>query len=496
MTNQSLQPLDSERRQEVLAPGVAGRVPERPTRPPARQQWRDLARRLHFYAAVLVGPFVLVAALSGVLYAASPTLEQVVHQRELHTTIVPGATEIPLSEQIQASRVVIGDAPVLAVRPATEPGGTTRVMVADPQARESFRRAVFIDPVTAEVRGDLPVYGGTGSLPVRTWIDQLHRNLHLGETGRLYSELAASWLWIIALAGVVLWLTGPRRPRRTRTRPQWARARFVSAHRTIGLVILLGALMLSATGLTWSRLAGENVTQWRSALGWTTPKLATALAGGAAPEAVEHHPGAGSSTAESGTGQNAMELNRIDHVAALAYTEDLMDTVQIEITPPTGVGQAWSVAEIGSSWPTQNDAVAVDPNRHAVTDTLRFGSFPLPAKLATWGIDLHMGLLFGVWNQLALGMLGLGLVAGVVTGFTMWWMRRPTRGSSWAMGRAPAPALIGNSPTLVVAVAVIAVGVGLALPLVGIPLLGFLLLDVALRRWKRRRHGQRPLSSP
>lgn len=496
MTNQPLQRLDSEHRQNTLAPGGPGREPERPTRRPARQQWRDLARRLHFYAAVLVGPFVLVATLSGVLYAASPTLEQVVHQRELRTTIVPGATEIPLSEQIQASRVVIGDAPVLAVRPATEPGATTRVMVADPQARESFKRAVFVDPVTAEVRGDLPVYGGTGALPVRTWIDQLHRNLHLGEPGRLYSELAASWLWIIALAGVALWLTGPRRTRRPRTRRRWSRARFVSAHRTIGLVILLGALMLSATGLTWSRLAGENVTQWRSALGWTTPKLATSLAGGAAPEVVEHHPGAGSSTG-SGTGQNAMELNRIDHVAALAYTEDRMDSVQIEITPPTGAGQAWSVAEIGSSWPTQGDAVAVDPSRHAVTDTLRFESFPLPAKLATWGIDLHMGLLFGVWNQVALGVLGLGLVAGVVTGFTMWWKRRPTRGSSWAMGRAPAPALIENSPTwMIVVVAAIAVGVGLALPLVGIPLLGFLLVDVALRRWKRRSHGQHPLSSP
>ncbi|MBL0888735.1 PepSY domain-containing protein [Myceligenerans sp. I2] len=65
-------------------------------------------------------------------------------------------------------------------------------------------RAVFVDPGTGEVRGDLTVYGTSGALPLRTWVDQLHRNLHLGDPGRLYSELAASWLGIVALAGLGL----------------------------------------------------------------------------------------------------------------------------------------------------------------------------------------------------------------------------------------------------------------------------------------------------
>ena len=88
-------------------------------------------------------------------------------------------------------------------------------MFADPALGESESRAIFINPANAEVRGDLTVYGTSGVLPSGTWIDQLHRNLHLGDAGRYYSELAASWLWVIALAGLALWLTKPRRKNTT-----------------------------------------------------------------------------------------------------------------------------------------------------------------------------------------------------------------------------------------------------------------------------------------
>lgn len=48
------------------------------------------------------------------------------------------------------------------------------------------------------------MYGTSGVLPLRTFLDQLHSNLLLGKWGRFYSELAASWLgfnfkWAIQL---------------------------------------------------------------------------------------------------------------------------------------------------------------------------------------------------------------------------------------------------------------------------------------------------------
>ncbi len=42
----------------------------------------------------------------------------------------------------------------------------------------------------------MTVYGTSGILPLRQWIDYAHRSLLLGDSGRLYSELAASWMWV------------------------------------------------------------------------------------------------------------------------------------------------------------------------------------------------------------------------------------------------------------------------------------------------------------
>ncbi|CAM5724353.1 hypothetical protein SGLAM104S_07749 [Streptomyces glaucescens] len=92
--------------------------------------------------------------------------------------------------------------------------------------------AVFVDPYTAKVEAPLEQYGATGALPLRTWIDELHRDLHLGETGRLYSELAASWLWVIASGGLVLWFS--RRRALRLLRGTTGRRRTLGLHGTVG----------------------------------------------------------------------------------------------------------------------------------------------------------------------------------------------------------------------------------------------------------------------
>lgn len=89
---------------------------------------------------------------------------------------------------------------------------TTRVQFASADLGASESRALFVDPYTLAIKGDMTVYGTSGVLPLRTWLDKLHSSLLLGDLGRNYSELAASWLWVAALGGVALWLaTRPKR---------------------------------------------------------------------------------------------------------------------------------------------------------------------------------------------------------------------------------------------------------------------------------------------
>ncbi|TDC22112.1 PepSY domain-containing protein, partial [Streptomyces sp. 8K308] len=248
------------------------------SRPPNRSAgWaalRPLVLRLHFYAGVLVAPFLLVAAASGMLYALSFQLERVVYADELRVPVGDGL-ELPLSAQVAAAREAYPDGTISAIRPSPEAGATTRVLLAGtPGVDDDKTLAVFVDPYTAEVRGALEQYGSTGALPVRTWIDELHRDLHLGAPGRLYSELAASWLWVVTGGGLLLWLSRWRARRaRGEKRPASGRRRTMGRHGTLGVTVAAGLFFLSATGLTWSTYAGANVTELRTSLGQETPDV-------------------------------------------------------------------------------------------------------------------------------------------------------------------------------------------------------------------------------
>lgn len=490
-------------------PATSTAPPSPPGAPPAphRAGFRPLLTRLHFYAGVFVAPFVLVAAVSGLLYAVSPQLEQVVHRAQL-TTDSRGPA-LPLDEQVAAARSAQPDLPLLAVRPAPETGATTRVLFDDGRTAASKQLAVFVDPVDGDVQGSLTAYGSSGALPVRTWIDELHRGLHLGDPGRVYSEMAASWLWVIALAGLALWWTGPSRGGlAARLRPRRGgspRRRTLSWHGAVGSWVVLGMLGLSATGLTWSQYAGANVTELRSALDWSTPAVTADLAGHEGHAATGHeghgaghggHGGAanGGRGAEAGRAGAAETAQRGTGYQAAYDAGRGADLVgPLEVAGPTGPTAAFVVQELDKSWPTQADAAAVDPATDEVVDVVRFEDYPLAAKLARWGIDAHMGLLFGVWNQLALVMLAGALVTMIVLGYRMWWQRRPTRSHRLRMGR---PARRGAwrevGAVRLAVVVVVTVGVGWFLPVLGLSLLVFVVLDglVGLRRGRRERRPE------
>ncbi|HKS47580.1 MAG TPA: PepSY-associated TM helix domain-containing protein [Amycolatopsis sp.] len=424
-------------------------APAPPTQRPASASLRPLLLRLHFYAGVLVGPFLLVAALTGLLYVFTPQLEDAIYDHELH---VPAATAAqPLSTQVAAAQAALPGGTLVKIRPAPSATDTTQVLFSVPGLGESYSRTVFVNPHDNEIRGILDTYGSSQALPLRAWLDQLHRNLDLGDFGRLYSELAASWLWVVVLGGLVLWWTGRRRGTTTR-------ARVRSRHATTGTVVAVVLLFLSATGLTWSQFAGENITDLRSALSWETP----AVSGTA-----EHHDGG-----HVGAGAAAVTISP-DAALAAARAVGLSDPV--ELTVPAKAGKAYVVKQTGRSWPSKQDSAAIDPSTGHVTEVLRFADYPLMAKLARWGIDAHMGLLFGLPNQILLAAVCLGLVTIICWGYRMWWLRRPTRG----FGRPYPRGSLRKLPARMLPLAVCALAVGWFLPVFGVSLLAFLLLDLA-----------------
>ncbi|WP_111639011.1 PepSY-associated TM helix domain-containing protein [Marinomonas shanghaiensis] len=445
-----------------------------------------LITRLHFYIGLFIGPFIFVAALTGTIYVITPQIENALYKDVLTTQNI-GESQ-PLSLQIAAAKSSLqSDLTLFAVRPAPELGDTTRIMFLDETAQHSGARAVFIDPATLEVKGNLPVYGTSGVLPLRTTIDFMHRQLLLGEVGRYYSELAASWLWIAALGGVFLWYKGGKKNSAAfAIRTEHLRKR--RRHYQLGLFLFVGLVFVSITGLTWSKWAGDNISTLRNSIGWVTPSVSQDLT------TIDHN--------MMMSDEHADHLNHSSHhnmppkKPAAEKFEDVdalfdgvlkaardagIDANKLEIRPSSTKDKAWRVSEIDRSWPTQVDSVAVDASTMTVTSRADFATFPIVAKLIRWGIDAHMGVLFGVINQIILTFFGLSLCLMIIWGYKMWWIRRPQAGST----SKPLLQAWGKlSSTQKVITVLIAIALGLSMPVMGVSLIAFLLIDAY--RWKRQ----------
>lgn len=447
---------------------------------------RPLVLRLHFYAGLLIAPLLLIAATTGLLYSLSYQAEKIVYRQELRS---PDSDRTAmLSQQVEAASAAHPDGKITTVWPSSEDEESTRVLMTMPDSEESKSLAVFVDPHTAQIRGELESYGSSGALPLRAWISELHRHLHLGEPGRIYSEAAASWLWVVALGGLLLWIGRRRTSKRALLRPEpgaTGRRRTLSRHGALGLWAATGFVLLSATGLTWSTYAGANIGAVQDQLGGATPVVSATLeggesAGGGGHEGHEGHDG------DSGAGGDHEGMD-IGYGNALTAARQAGLDGPVSVTPPAD-GTGYVVAQRDNTFPVRLDSVAVDPGTGLIIDELRFADYPLLAKLTRFGIDAHMGQTFGLVNQLLLAALALSLIVMIVWGYRMWWQRRPTQDRKLGFGRPVARGAWRKVPlTVLLPLIAVAALVGWFVPLLGITLVAFLVLDVVLGAVARAR---------
>ncbi|SFB44227.1 Uncharacterized iron-regulated membrane protein [Amycolatopsis marina] len=445
---------------------ASGRAPGGQVRP-GTAVWL-LARRIHFLAGLLVAPFLAVLALTGLAYACTPQLNDLLYGEQLYVESATGQPR-PVAEQISAALAAHPEGEVTSVVLSEEEHRATRVVLEVPGlaggagfAAESL--TVYVDPYTTTVTGSLVTVGDRP--PAQAWLRELHGNLHLGEPGRIYAEFVASWLPFIVLGGLVLWRDRARRARRAggarapaRSAPD--RTRIRARHGVLGLWLTVGLLVLSVTGLTWSTYAGARVDEVIEAVDARAPKLDP-------PKVLP-------------PAQAAVPMT-VDQAVEVSRAEGLTGTVTVR--PPVAVDEPFIVAESAEGLPVRKASVAIDPYDARVTARQDWADYPLAAKLTTLGIAAHSGTLFGLANQIVLVLLALGAVVLLVLGYRMWWTRRPRAGGL----PAPPGALWRRLPARV-AVPLVAAAVLLcwAMPVFGVSLAGFLVVDAVLGALLRRR---------
>jgi uncharacterized iron-regulated membrane protein len=244
-----------------------------------------------------------------------------------------------------------------------------------------------------------------------------------------------------------------------------------SWHASTGIWVGVVLLILSATGLTWSTYAGARFDLVQDAFDSQSVAPDTTLG-------HEGHSGGGSRGAD-------VDVSDVDTVLAAARAEGLGGSV--EITP--AAGEAWTVAQVDNVWPVHYDAVAVDPSTGTVTDHIRWADQPLLAQLSKLGVQAHMSVLFGLFNQIVLALTAIGLLCMIGWGYRMWWQRRPTRADRRRpMGDPPGRGTWRNLPRVPLVIgAVVVAALGWAIPLLGVSLLAFLAIDILTGLAIRRR---------
>lgn len=243
-------------------------------------------------------------------------------------------------------------------------------------------------------------------------------------------------------------------------------------HGGVGSWLTVALVFISLTGLTWSTFAGERFQTVLTSLDARSPQLTAEVA----------PPAAGATVIGAGVAESA------------GRAAGLQGPLTLE--PPAQPGDPYVVKETSDSAPIQRDKVALDPSTGTVVETIRFADYPLLAKLTSIGIMAHTGTLFGLANQIAMTAMSLGILAVIFWGYRMWWLRRPTHTqprpleARGVLASTPQPMLFG--------VVLTAVLLGWLLPVFGVSLVLFLLVDTAVgaqHRRRARRSGAPPVAS-
>jgi uncharacterized iron-regulated membrane protein len=425
-----------------------------------------LFRRVHFWAGLVGVPIVLFAALTGLVYVFTPQIEAWRHA-DLDRVAV-GATARPLDQQVAAVQAAHPDEALRFVVPAHRPGDSTQVYLRAAHEHHALAgrgehdhglptgSIVYVNPYTGQVLGRLQEMQR-----FKTWAKKLHANALQGNGWRWLLELGASWMLVLFATGLTLWW--PRS--RARGGPGWrallpapgrGRRRWRDLHATVAIVPGLVLSVVLVTGLTWARHSGQNFRLAQDALGQSAPKpgkdVRSTVIEGLAPLGW----------------QRAHELAR-------AVAPD----VSIQLTPPDGPDGTWRAENFDRSQPTSRFTQVIDAYSGRLLFSSGWDQLPLMSQATAVGIPFHRGE-FGLWNQLLLALAALAAVFSVVSGFVMWWLRRPP--GQWAVPRLEA-ADVRLAPTWVWPVAAL---LGWALPVFGWSLMVLTALEacrlLAMRR--------------
>lgn len=418
--------------------------------------------RWHFYAGLMVLPFMITLAITGALY---------LFKDEIDAAVYSDFKQVELQENVGRTAPSAMVAAAVAAHPGTAvkftdppwPTSSAEIMVS---TETEGKLAVYVNPYTGEVLGALPDRG-----TIMWTIRYLHSLKYFGSFARALIEIAAGWSILLVGTGIYLWW--PRRQTggvlSVRGTPK-RRVFWRDTHAVTGLFVGFFIVFLAITGMPWSGVWGDKVNEWANGSNFGYPagvrvavpmsgdhldhvaKTSWSLEQAQIPQSTSHHHGA---TPIS-----------LDEAVATFDRLGLHRGYAVNIP-----GDAMGVYT-GSVYPddlSQQRVVHLDQYSGQPLLDMSFADYGPLGKWLEWGINVHKGQEFGLVNQLVLIAACMGIVMLAVSAAVMWWKRRP----AGSLGVPPMPS---DRRVFRGLIAILLVG-GVVFPLVGASLVTMLALD-------------------
>jgi len=432
---------------------------------------RQRVWRWHFLAGLMVVPFAIVLATTGGIYLFKPQVEAMM-EHGINAAASHGERPLPADELVAAALARhpgAGFTQLTLERSASDPTVEVELAV------QGTPRVLWLDRYSGAVLADRE----KGMLPME-FVKNIHGNLFAGNGGSLVVELMASWMIVLIVTGIYLWW--PRHVAWWRVvlpslKGLRSRELFRRLHGAAGAWIGGIVLLLLLSGLPWTQVWGGAFGRVEQAFGWDGPGqewFVTLQSGD--PHAEHRSDGLklwttaagdeGEVTLQSGhpaAGLSPVSLQRIVDIVAPQHLAN-----PVEIQPPRGENGVWTVRSMAQDRRLRQ-TVHYDRWTAAEIMRIRFADYHPVQRIASYGISLHEGALFGWANQLLGLVAAMGVILISVSGAVMWWKRRP----SGALGVPPLP----SDRRLAAGVIALVLALGLFLPMMGLSLITVLALD-------------------
>ncbi|GAB3025713.1 PepSY domain-containing protein [Oleiagrimonas citrea] len=352
---------------------------------------RHWLRRLHLWFGLSVGLVFSLIALSGTAIIYEHPLQAWLYpQLQAHGAHLPDTAQ----QARILDKLTAGGAQRTGLRAIDLPSADAPYW----KLTTTDGTHIYVDP-----QGDKVLLTRQRSNDAIGLLHRFHARLLAGSTGNLLVRILGFSALFLLLSGIVLWW--PRKGHvRQSLRPytQPPTRRWVSWHRSIGVIALPLMLTLTVTG-TWLTFRGERPR---------TPQTATPAKRAPVPS----------------TAQVAIDWASVLERARAAAPDATLSMVSVPARGRSNVDVR--ATQPGKGRITlQVDAASTQPARLQVRPRNRGGRSVMRVVH-----DLHAGRIGGTWWEVLAALAGLLPPFFVVTGFLFWWTRRKLRARARAAG--------------------------------------------------------------